>query len=212
MNILYPPRPFGKMSPGELPKYEATGQWVAQRKYNGQRNPIHISETGKVSFFGYGKKHDNFVTPKWLLDEFKELKLQKGQQYWLDSELLDNKTKDDYYKNRVILFDVLWAGKYLFYGPTLTERLEMLAGLCGNPSVSEPKHQIAVQVTEHVWMAETFVNGFAEEFYRLLDFDEIEGLVLKLKNSKIDNIGNKKYEVTWQLRCRKPHAGGNYSH
>jgi ATP-dependent DNA ligase len=211
MRILFPPRPKNRILAGELPVYERSNRWVAQRKFNGQRNPIYISSDKQVQFFNYGAPHANYVPPEQLIREFSALQLEDGKDYWLDSELLDKKTKDPRYKDRVILFDVLHVGKHLFGGPTFLERLAILAEICRNPTTYESTHGIALQVTEHIWLAETFDHAFSERFTEILQYDEIEGLVLKRKDSKLDNIGIRKHEVAWQIRCRKPHAGGNYN-
>jgi hypothetical protein len=90
-------------------------------------------------------------------------------------------------------------------------RLQMLADICGHPTVMETGHGIALQVTEHVWMADTYYSNFVDRFQELLTWDEIEGLVLKRKDSVLNNIGTKEHDVTWMIRCRKPHGGGNYN-
>ena len=38
----------------------------------------------------------------------------------------------------------------------------------------------------------------------LLTPAEIEGLVLKRGDSKLDSVGGREHEVSWQIRCRKP--------
>jgi ATP-dependent DNA ligase len=118
---------------------------------------------------------------------------------------LHSKTKDGRYKSKIVLFDVLVIGKHLFCGPTLEERLKMLSEICGKPVQREPGHGIALLVSENIWMAETFVDNFKDRFAEFAGLDEIEGLVLKLKGSRLDNLGKKEHDVNWQIRCRKPH-------
>ena len=208
---IYPPRPAGKITPIELPKYERRGNWAVQRKFNGQRNVIHIAADGTVTMFGrHGGPHLNFKPSPELLAEFKALHLEHGKEYWLDSELLDKKTKDPNYKDRIILFDVLQAGRYLFGGPNQAVRLQMLDAICGHPTQREPFHGIALQVTPHIWLAETFADKFVVHFQEILKYDEIEGLVLKRMDSVLDNLGTAEYEIAWQIRCRKPHKNYNF--
>lgn len=209
MKVIFPPRPKSRITSGQLDKYESTGDWVVQRKFNGQRNVIHVSPSGDVDFFGYGRPHENYEPTEEIKDEIRSLNLEE-QEYWFDSELLNAKTTDPNYKNRVVLFDVLQAGKYFFSGPDVMGRLQLLSEICGNPTELEPHHGIALRVTEHIWMAQTFLSDFEKHYEEILQFDEIEGLVLKKKKAKIKNFGNKKYEIDWQIRCRKPHPGGNY--
>ena len=213
MRIIFPPRPRGKITPGELVAYEKTGLWVVQRKFNGQRSPVFISPEGKAQLFSrYGRGHENYVPPAGMMKEFAAFDLDLGTYYWFDAELLGTKTQSAYYDNRLVIFDVLHIGKSLFNGPNLMQRQEILKKICRNPSVLEKEHGIALQITEHIWLAETFENGFVARFKELLGWPEIEGLVLKKKNSVIDNIGARENEVNWQIRCRKAHEGGNYAY
>jgi hypothetical protein len=148
------------------------------------------------------------------------LNIEFGKEYWLDGELLNNKTSDEYYKNRIVLFDILQAGKYFFGGPTLMERQQMLVSICGNPVGLESGRGIALDVTENVWLAQTFTDNFVDRWNDFINFDEvnklayvvneIEGLVLKQSKSVIKNFGNKEYEVDWQVRCRKPEKGYDF--
>jgi hypothetical protein len=218
---MFPPRPKHRIRPADLARYERQGIYVAQRKFNGTRTLIHISD-GKVAAWRPGK------TPhlQWsitgptgatgqtgvtgpIANQFLSLNLIPNAEYWFDGELLHNKTTDPNYKDRVVLFDVLQAGEYLFGKPDLLGRYDLLTQICRAPTTLEPFHGIALQATENIWLAETFGENFEDRYQDHIDTDEIEGLVLKKKKSCLDNFGNKKYEVSWQLRCRKEHK--NYS-
>jgi len=204
MRILYPPRPKHRIVPRKLPKYDADPKWVGQLKFNGQRNPVFVPADGEAQVFGRkGAPHGDYVLPAKIAEEFKSLSLA-NKDYWFDSELLNRKTKDKNYKHRIILFDVLFIGKHLFHGPTLLQRIEMLADICNNPTELEPAHGIALQVTEHIWMAQTFFTDLVARYNQFLHCDEIEGLVLKRGDSKLDSVGGREHEVSWQIRCRKP--------
>jgi ATP-dependent DNA ligase len=197
--------------PHQLPEYENTGQWVVQRKFNGTRTVIHISFDRKVEMFSrHGGPHKQFKPSKQLLSDIANLNIEPGKEYWLDGEVMDAKTTSPQYKDKVVLFDILFAGKLLFGKPTLMDRLAMLADICRHPTAKEP-NGIALMVTPNLWMAETFDSGFTARFKEMLERDEIEGLVLKKKESVIDNFGNAEYETNWLIRCRKPHSGGNYT-
>lgn len=209
MRVLYPPRPVSKIVAGELGKYEASGKWVAQRKFNGTRNLIHILPDGQVELFTrYGEPHKQFEMSDSLRNQILSLNIQGGLEYWLDGELLDAKTSTPAYKGRIVMYDVLFARKYLF-GVNQMKRLDTLRDLCGDPQELEPNLGLALRVSDHLWMAETFVAGFHEEYERFIDQPEIEGLVLRRKDATLDHVGTKPFEVSWVLRCRKPHK--NYT-
>lgn len=199
MNFIYPPRPKGKLDHKLLPKYE-DGRWIAQRKFNGTRTLIHI--IGKDVYFWnrHGIQHNQFNEN--FKKEVLELNLTENE-YWLDGELLATKTKTPFYKGKMVLYDVLQAGQYLF-GISQLKRIDLLSQICRNPQKLECNLGIALEVSGNVWMAETFFNNFEVEYKKFIDCPEIEGLVLRKKNSVLDSFGRKEYEVDWQIRCRKP--------
>lgn len=211
MRILYPPHPSSKIPPHRLHEYEASGGWIAQRKFNGTRVLVHVSPSGDV---GMLNRHGLAPGMFSLTDEHRRqilgLNIQPGKEYWLDGELLDHKTSDARYKGRIVLFDVLQAGGYLIRKPDQAGRLEVLRGICGNPSSTEPGRGIALMVSDHVWMAESWTSGFEDRFSDFLDMDEVEGLVLRRSSSAIESFGQRKYEVPWIVRCRKPSSAYNF--
>lgn len=202
---IYPPRPKGKVDPNLLPTYEAQNKWLVQRKFNGQRNLIHVNAKGYVFLYGQdGEPHQNFIPSKYLIDEISSLGFHAGLEYWLDSELLHAKTSTSLYKSKIIVFDLLqFEGKYMFMSPTLIQRQRMLFDFCGQPAKLEPGG-LAFEVTPHVFLAESWTNNFMSRYKDHIEKPEIEGLVLKRKDSVLDSYGKSSYEVDWQIRCRKP--------
>lgn len=215
MAFIYPPKPFGKIAhmggtslSKQLAEYEKTGEWLAERKYNGTRNLIYVTD-GEVSLARPGVEHKQFSPSRELLKEIKSLNLETGRNYILDGELLDRKTSTPQYKGKIVLYDVLMAGSYLFGSPNLEGRYRILQDICRYPTEREGAVGIALRVTDNIWMAETFYDHFYDRFNDFIGHPEIEGLVLKRKASSLDNFGQKPYDVTWQIRVRKPSK--NYS-
>jgi len=212
MKILYPPRPKSKIPPATLPRYERSGQWIWQRKFNGTCVVVNISPSGEVGILTrHGTKPKLFSLTRQHITDFLGLNIEEGKEYWLAGELLDHKTTDKRYKQKIVLFDVLQAGRYLMRRPDQMGRLQLLSEICGHPTELEPAHGIALAVTERIWMAQTWDTDAVGRFRDFLTTDEIEGLVLRKKKSVLDNFGRQEYEVSWMLRCRKPHSGGNYN-
>ena len=204
MRIIYPPRPSGKIPPKILPKYEKRGRHLAQRKFNGHRNLVHVTPGGMVSIYGrHGGEHGSYKMARPLREDLSDLNFEKGKEYWIDGELLHPRVPDT-----VVLYDVLQAGAYL-YGVTIEERLDLLTHICRNPT-ARPDPSIALQCSQHVWMADTFLDQFPGHFQEFIDLDLIEGLVLKERGSRLNGYGYKHYEVNWQIRCRKPGASYGY--
>ena len=201
--VVYPPRPEGKVQPSQLARLEKEKKYVVQRKFNGDRCVIHI-ENRKVHLFSrYGKSFDRYKTPAFLEREVLALNLL-DQEYWLDGELLHNKAAETGVKNTLVLYDVLQAGNYL-YGVKQMDRLELLKKIARNPTkLAEPA--VALRVSDHIWMAQTWDVGFEEHFKDFFTEPLIEGLVLRLKESFLDNFGASEYLVKWVIRCRKTGA------
>jgi hypothetical protein len=204
LKIIFPPRPKGKMLPKDLPYYESTGKWLAQRKFRGSRIVINISPSGEITIGSrHGSSFARFALDRKYRDEIMSgLNIQKGIEYWLDGELMN---KDENAQNEIILFDVLHFGKYLFGSPDQTERLNILNYICGDPK-EYCSSGIALQVTPRIWMAETFTSNFADRFKESLPVVQLEGLVLRKKKSALDHFGNVEYETNNIIRCRKPFA------
>lgn len=204
MKVIYPPRPKSKLHWNDLGYYEKTGKWVVQRKFNGTRNLIHITPEGQLAVFSrYGKEHSasKFVLQRSFREEIlSALNLEKGKEYWLDSELM-NKQIDS--GKEIIIYDVLQAGRYFFGNPDQMARLEILKGICGDPQQLEPGG-IALQISPRLWMAQTWADHFIDRFNEALGNPRLEGLVLRRMDSSLDNFGDKEYETTNVIRCRKP--------
>jgi ATP-dependent DNA ligase len=212
MPVLYPPHPASKISPHRLAEFEAGGGWIAQRKFNGTHVVIHVSKDRRLTILTrHGTPPKLFSLTKSHRDQILSLNMEDGKEYWFDGELLDHKTRSKEYKGKIVLFDVLQAGDYLIRKKTQKERLALLAEICRNPSTLEPANGIALDVTGDIWLAESWTSNFAKHFTDFIQLDEIEGLILRKSDSVIDNFGNKEYDVAWIVRCRKPHAGGNYN-
>lgn len=204
VKIIYPPRPKSKMLWKDLPYYESTGKWIAQRKFRGSRAVINISPAGEITL---GNRHGGQFARFSLDRKYREeilagLRLQKGVEYWLDGELMN---KDENATNEIILFDVLQVGRYLFGSPNQVERLQMLADICGNPT-ELCKAGFALQVTPRIWLAETFTGDFVKRYEEALPVPQLEGLVLRKRESTLDDFGNSEYTTTNLIRCRKSFA------
>lgn len=211
MKILYPPHPNIRIPFNKLKEYEESGKWIAQRKFNGTNILIYISTKREVSILTrHGTPPKLFSLSESHANQLLSLNLDPNKDYWLNGELLDHKTKNKDYKKKIVLFDVLHAGRYLIKNPNQLKRLEMLKDICNHPEKLE-KNGIALEVSEDVWMAESWEYDFEQHYNEYIDKDEIEGLILRKKNSFLDNFGQKEYDVSWIVKCRKPHSGGNYN-
>lgn len=218
---IYPPypSPSSKIPPSELEAFERTKRWVVQRKFNGSRTGVRVYRED-VSVYD---RHGGNLISIPLTDSMKEcvlsLNLKPDVGYWLDGEFLHKKAKvastdQQAAKDTLVLFDVLYLGRYLNREDQLT-RLDLLADICHHPTEHESKEralQVVSKGSSHIWMAETFNNDFEYLFYQFYDYDErgndlhpeIEGVVLRNKQFVLKNLGAKKYSLNGEVvRCRK---------
>lgn len=205
--MIYPPRPVSKIPHSQLAKFEASGKWLAQRKFNGHRTLIHVRPDREPEFWNRRGALLRNPYSKRFGTQLKELNLDADKEYWLDGETFFGKVKDTDINDKLVLFDVLQAGHYLFGSPTQVGRLELLNNICKNPTV-QAKNNIALIVTDNIWMAEAFFSDFVTKFKDAFYTEGvIEGLVLRKKDSALDNFGKTEYETSSQIRCRKPEVG-----
>jgi len=206
---VFPPRPKITIPPGDLDFYEQSGLWVAQPKYNGSRIGVHVKDGVVTVWDRHGGHFRSFSLSSYIRNEILSLPgLDRGIEYWLDGELLIKTSAKDT-KNKIIFFDVLKKDRYLFLRPNQLARLEILDDICGHPRGLDPWREMGYIISDNLLMAPTFEKDFSKLFHRALG-DEVEGLVLRKKDSSLDNFGSKQYEASWLVRCRKPHKNYDF--
>ena len=226
---IYPPYPkqSSKISPRDLSRFEATGRWVAQRKFGGSRVGVRIYRKNIKLFDRHGGNLISIPLTDTMRECLLSLNLDPNTCYWLDGEFLHNKAKiastdEQAAKDTIVLFDILYAARHLTT-ETQLERLDLLTKICNNPIELEPVKRRALQVVSvkgsHIWMAETFHSDFEDRFYDFYEYDdqrrdlypEIEGVVLRNKQFRLKNTGAAKYSLSGEvIRCRKPTKTRNF--
>jgi len=195
---IFPPRPTSKIKPEQLDSMESQGVFIWQPKFDGDRC-IPVVDGNKADL---GNRHH-----KWhpagkfsqIRDELLRLKLPSGTHY-LDGELVRHNGKD-----ALVLFDALQITDYLIGVDQLT-RLAMLFNVCGQPSEPHPDFpDAALKVSDSIWLSTHGDSEFSAHFRSFVKLPLIEGLLLRKKDSTLDNWGASPYEVDWQVRCRRPH-------
>jgi hypothetical protein len=204
---IFPPRPKSKLSWVHLPRYERSGEWVAQRKFNGKHIVVWVNPQAKEIGI-WGRLQDSLARFKPTPAHKKELlslALEPNKTYWFAGELMHQKTKDPHYQGRIILFDLLQAGDLFVNQPNQMGRLAMLDEICRKPrQLEDGPGQIALFVSEHVWMAETFYDNFSKRFNEKLALAEIEGLVLRHREGTLGSLCTRYWETDDLIRVRKP--------
>ena len=196
---IHPPCPKSRILPAALPELEKSTNYLVQRKFSGDRCVASIDAN-----FGahLSNRHGRWHSPSKhceLRRELLRLKIPSRGITCVDGELLKS--------GILVLFDVLQVGEYLI-GKSQTDRLLLLDKICGDPqefcTESHRGTPLALQVSEHIWLAERWHLQFTLHYRECLEHNLVEGLVLRERSSRLDNWGGNEYEVDWQIRCRKP--------
>jgi len=200
-DFLYPPRPGGSITPGDLGYYEKSGLWLVQPKFNESRILTHVLPSGEIVF--WTRHHSrpsptHFNAPALTIAVKKCLHLTPGVEYWIDGGVMNREKEAG---GELVFFDVLCLGKYLFLKLSQEDRLKALSVICGDPKELN-QEGTAFRVGDHLWMATSFRDGFHDRLKTLLQVNYIEGLILRKLSSQIDNYGKKQYEASWMRRCR----------
>lgn len=183
---FYPERPK-LIHPDQLGQFEGKG-YVAEPKFNGSRLCLHFTEE---AFFFWNRHYEllNYIPSQEVMDALHALNLRG---YWVfDGELRHNKVVG--VKHKIVLWDVFVADGVLLLEAPYEQRRTLLwsQGLPeenGGP-LGIPKH---------------FTEGFPEAFESFLQADEIEGLVLKRLDGRLNLGRNRAVESNWMRKVRKP--------
>lgn len=186
---FYPER-AGLIHKDQLGMFTDDPKWIAEPKYNGSRLQLHHLPDGTWQFWNrHGQKMSYNPTPE-LLKDLNGLGL-KG--YWLlDGEMRHNKVKG--VRNRVVFYDVFVADGHILNTQTFQERRLILETLF---------HYNGPDVGDILDLAPQFDTDFLKKFEGYLPDAEIEGLVLKNLNGKLNLGRTSSPKSTWQLKVRK---------
>jgi hypothetical protein len=179
--ILVPPDPDQplKPRPDYINSLEASGRFVAEKKWNGDNVCIHTS--GLEFYNRRGQRHRYVPTPE-VRDELEKF----PKQAIVNAELVHYKTKK--IKNTIICHSVLaWNGRPLS-GKTWGDARDIL---------EDQEFGNQVQLSP-VWK-----SGFWQLF-KDADGEVIEGIILKDPTGKLVISATKIPDVSYMLKIRKP--------
>ena len=174
--MIYPPRPKHIGDKTNLTQYE--DEYLAQAKFNGS---CAIYNEGSV-YNRYGK------LVSWEIDMpfngifFGEYMNKNGL----------------YGGCKFIIFDVLSVGK------NVLERMNALRYLFTYHGEIDLEHPFISHRIGNVGLARCFVDNLQELYKQATLVDQIEGLVVKRKSSKLKPCISDSTNATWQLKIRKP--------
>jgi ATP-dependent DNA ligase len=187
---FYPERP--RLLHVNQPLFESLSQnpaWVAEPKYNGSRLQLHVID-GAFHFWNRHQEPLVYTPSREVLDSLRSLDL-KG--YWLfDGEMRHNKTKG--IKHQAVLYDVFIANGELLNAKPFWWRRQIMAGIKG----------LFVGDDATVSLTHQYRDRFREAFDGLITRDEIEGLVIKNLQGRLNLGRTRATDSTWMWKVRKP--------
>jgi len=165
--------------------------WIAEPKYNGKRLELHRLPSGIWLFYNRHGEVMDYTPSAEVTAALAALPLEPRKYYLFDGELRDRKVKG--VRDRIVLYDVFIFGNELLTGVTFADRRGILAVLqkrggfyeCLNP-------------------APQFSFNFREVYDELTPNPEIEGLVMKRLNGKLDLGRKRAANSSWMMKVRKP--------
>jgi ATP-dependent DNA ligase len=173
----------------------ANDDWVAEKKYNGQRCMLWIID-GKVEFWGrHGKLLKYNEDPATEIVNYLAGKFPKGV-FLFDGELRHNKTKG--VQHKLVIWDVFIFRDLLLNKMQYWTRRAILKerGLEACP---------ALQVS----LIEQYRDDWRSLYKAVIEDDEIEGLVLKNQHGYLDISRSSGRDSNWMFKVRKP--SGRYA-
>jgi ATP-dependent DNA ligase len=187
---FYPERP--RLLHVDQPLFESLSQnrqWVAEPKFNGSRLQLHVID-GAFHFWNRHGEPLVYTPSREVLDSLRSLDI-KG--YWLfDGEMRHNKTKG--IKHQIVFYDVFIADGELLNAKPFWWRRQILTGIRGIFSDDKATVSCAFQ----------YRNRFRRAFDLLIKEDEIEGLVIKDLQGRLNLGRTRPVDSTWMWKVRKP--------
>ncbi len=165
--------------------------WIAEPKYNGSRLELHRLPSGNWQFWNrHGEKFNYSPSPE-VVAALAALPLLEGKYYLFDGELRHNKTKG--VRQKIVLYDCFILTDELLTGVTFEDRHHILATLQNRGGFYEA-----------LSMAPQYSFNFREVFDELTPDPEIEGLVMKRLDGKLNLGRTRAANSTWMMKVRKP--------
>jgi len=161
--------------------------WIAEKKYNEQRLMLHFS-----SEFDFWNRHGKRLKyePSPILQESLLALSQKLTGYnMFDAGLRHNKTRG--VRHMIVIYDIYVWNSEMLIKSEFKERRSMLEDIL-------PCEEVPIRIPKQ------FKSCFEQMFHRVIDDDEIEGLVMKNLTGKIAPGRMCPVNSDWMFKVREP--------
>jgi len=188
---FYPERPgllhieqdlFGRLS--------ADPAWIAEPKYNGSRLLLHRLPSGIFQLWNRHAEQFGYVANTEIAAALYALPLELGKYYLFDGELRHNKTVG--VRDKIVLYDCFIFGDELLTGTTFEDRRGILETLNKDAGGYEA-----------LTIAPQYPGDFRAVYDELTPNPEIEGLVMKRLDGRLDLGRKRAANSSWMFKVRK---------
>jgi len=191
-SYLYPEKP--KLISIEQPLFEALSndpKWVAEPKYNGSRLLLAI-DGGEIEFWNRHGRQFGYRPPEFLRATLSDFGSEVKGKCLFDSELRHNKVQG--VRDRIVIWDVLmWNGSLLLDVPYRHRRMYLPWEFPTNESFSFIQQYPGGNGTP-----------FKVLFHDWTQDPEIEGMVIKNLNGKLNLSRTSGQDSNWMVKVRRP--------
>jgi hypothetical protein len=194
---IFPPRPETKISSSGLGTFEKMNKFLGQPKLNGSSMQVYTDGKSLIVM----NRHKEILSHKMDIQELKNLHRGHGWMV-LCGEYMNKNKKDEtgkYWNIKFVIFDILVLNGEHLLGSTFEERYEILRKLYPDNLVKKHLHQIS----ENCFRVDSINYNFLITYSDITKYQMYEGLVLKMKNGKLENGISAQNNVRTQIKCRK---------
>lgn len=206
MKYIYPPRPEKKIAPESLQLFEDMDRFLAEPKLNGSSMEIYFSDGGKE--IKLMNRHKQSIECKMDKEELRKLYRGTGEMV-LCGEYMNKNQKDEEGKpwnHKYVIWDIIVYNGEQLLGTTFEFRQYLLIPLYTHNPVKKYLHQIS----ENCFRVGFIRKGFKEVYDEITKWDMYEGLVLKLRDGKLENGTSENNNTKTQIKCRKGTKNYNF--
>ena len=193
--IWFPPKPtLMTIDQPLFDELEKDGRYVAELKFNGDHLILKRLADKSWEFWNRHGNKFKYEPATQLLDHLNSLDWQG--ECVCDGELLHHKVHET--KHTVVLWDIfLMDGIYLLSSKEL-ERHKIIEDVFRGKRYSD------------LWISDQWKSGWREIFARETQRKEIEGLVIKRTNAKVQIGRSASQVVSYMYKVRKPSSSYKY--
>ena len=172
--------------------------WIAEKKYNENRLELHcrarhyMRRVPRHGYFEFWNRHHELLNyePSEEMAEALVLLFENLKGYCLfDGGLRHNKVKG--VRHKIVIYDIFVWNSELLLREQFDERRKRIADLF-------PNDESIIRIPEH------YPGSFDQTYCRVIEDDEIEGLVMKRLTGKIKPGRSAPIDSNWMFKVRKP--------